>query len=172
MTDQNDDKPVISKCPHCEAKMVVYIYPMAPILVTALIKFRNAVIRKGENSVHLKNDMDDTPNELGRSERSNWTKIRFHGLVAKVKQENGRQKRGHWLLTKRGNQFIKGDLHIPLEVKVYRNKVIAHSEIVVDIHEVMQSRPWVHTIDDIKFEVYDGDDLAYNFDEKGQGKLL
>lgn len=138
-------------CDHCGAKLRKYCYPMAPILVDALRKFYAAVNAKGENSVHLKDDMDDTDNELTRSERSNWTKVRFHGLVAKVKQEDGSQLRGHWLITKRGADFLKGKVSIPQTVWVYRNKVVEHSEEMVTVRDVVGSLPYVDT--EIKYEL-------------------
>lgn len=139
-------------CEHCGAKLKKYIYPILPVQVHALEKFYNAVIEKNENCVHLQTDMDGTKNELGRSERSNWTMLRFHGLVAKYKQKDGSQLRGYWLLTRRGSEFLKGELSIPRSVEVYRNKVIGHSEDMVGVHDVLGSVPYVHTKSDIQFE--------------------
>lgn len=138
-------------CEHCGARLRRYSHPMVPILVHALAKFYAAVCHKKENSVHLKDDMDGKDFELDRYERSNWTKLRFHGLVAKVREDN-HQLRGHWLITRRGVQFLKGEITIPKVVKVYRNNVVARSEEEVSVKDVISSIPYVETIDDLVFD--------------------
>ena len=138
-------------CETCGAKLKRYNHPMTPILVHALVKFYAAVCAKKENSIHLKDDMDGTDQELDRYERSNWTKLRFHGLVAKVK-ENNHQVRGCWLITHRGADFLKGELSIPKTVYVYRNNVVGRSEDLVSVRDVIASIPYVQSIDDIVFE--------------------
>lgn len=150
----------IDNCEHCGAKLKKYIYPILPVQVSALQKFYNTVLEKNENCVHLQVDMDGTDNELGRSERSNWTMLRFHGLVAKYRQDDGSQLRGYWLLTKRGAEFLKGELSIPRSVEVYRNKVVGHSEDVVNVNEVLGSIPYVHTKSDIQFEAPSDEEIA------------
>lgn len=139
--------------------MKMYWHKMTPILVHALVKFRSAINDKGVNSVHLKKDMDDTRNELTRHERSNWTKLRFHGMVAKVRKEDKTQVRGHWLLTKRGASFLNGLCKTPYEVQTFRNKVVDHSDQMVSVAEVIGSTPYVETIDDIQYEVFEPKEL-------------
>jgi hypothetical protein len=148
MPEQTDEQEF---CEHCGAKLRRYKHPLVPILVHALVKFAQAVHVKGLNSIHLKDDMDGTAQELTRYERSNWTKLRFHGLVAKV-MEDGHQKRGHWLLTRRGALFLTGKEKIPDFVWVFRNRIVEHSERMVDVTTVLGSTPYVETIDDIEYE--------------------
>lgn len=159
----------ISYCPHCGAKMKKYWHKLTPILVSALVKFRGAVTAKGENSVHLKDDMDGTDYELTRHERSNWTKLRFHGLVAKVKNKDGSHYRGHWLITKRGSDFLNGRIQIPAKVLTFRNQVINHDDHMVNVKDVIGSTPYVEDLDDIEYEIAPP---TIEFDEKGQGMLV
>lgn len=130
-------------CPTCHHTSNAYWHRLSPGVVTALVKFKHAVIAKGENSVHLLKDMDGTDNELTRHEWNNFTKLRFHGLAVRDKQAGA----GYWLLTSRGNKFLRGELSVSLKVKTLNNHVIDHDELMVSVSDVMGSTPY---FDDIK----------------------
>ena len=130
-------------CPECGQQSYVYWFTLTPGLVGALVKLKRAVIDKGENSVHTRKDMDGTPNELTKNEYGNFTRLRFHGLVAKDDDAG----RGYWLLTKRGNAFLKGQESVPRRVQTLNNKVIGHDEVWVTIEEVMGSTPYFEDIE-------------------------
>ena len=51
------------------------------------------------------------------------TQLRFHGLLAKVK-EQGKQKPNMWLLTRRAGDFLNGRKRVPAYVYTQNNKVI------------------------------------------------
>jgi predicted transcriptional regulator len=55
---------------------------------------------------------------LTKNDYNNFQKLRYHGLVAKVKA-----KAGYWLITKRGGQFLRNEIAIPAGVKTFRNHV-------------------------------------------------
>lgn len=155
------DKPELNfdnYCEHCGASLKKYWHKMTPILVSALVKFKKGIYEKQENKIHLINDLKGTANELKPYEWKNWTKLRFHGLVAKYKID-GKWVRGYWLLTKRGNEFLMGDLAIPEEVLTFRNKVVGHSEKLATVADVVGSRPYVEDLFDIKTEIATEDDL-------------
>jgi len=137
-------------CESCGASLRKYSHRLTPILVKALIKFRTAVVKKNENKIHLINDLKGTPEELEPYEWKNWTKVRFHGLVAKYKTD-GIWERGYWLITHRGAQFLNGEISIPKTVQTYRNVIVARSEDEVFIKDVMGSTPYVEALKDIEF---------------------
>lgn len=162
MTDKHDE----TRCPYCGASLKKYWHRVTPLLVDALVKFRAAVVSKNENCVHLVHDMNDTPNELTHNERNNFTKLRFHGLVTKYK-EDGDHKAGYWLITKRGALFLNGRLDIPYRVQTWRNKVVDHSERKIFVREVRSDVPYVEALGDIDYDLKEVD-----FNETGQGGLF
>lgn len=70
--------------------------------------------------------------DLEHSERSQLSKMRQHGLVAKVKDETGKQISRHWLITKRGWDLLRGE-PVPAKVVVYNNQVLGHEGGVITI---------------------------------------
>lgn len=135
-------------CPDCGAQSSLYWHSITPGLVTALIKVKHAVLAKGVNSIHTRKDMDGTPQELSKGEYGNFTRLRFHGLVAKDDDAGS----GYWLLTKRGNAFLKGLEDIPSKVQTLNNRVTDHSETYVNVLDVMGSQPWFEDINDTERE--------------------
>lgn len=129
MTQQNE---VSSEkvCDHCGAKLKEWWHTLTPGLVNALIKMLQAVRAKNLNDVHLQTEL-----ELSKNEYNNFQKLRFHGLVAKVYENGGEHKKGCWLITRRGGQFLRGELRIAKKVKTFRNQVIGHSEDLVTMNE-------------------------------------
>lgn len=67
----------------------------------------------------------------------NFTKLRFHALVAK---KDG--KPGFWLITSRGGSFLRGEIAVPLKVKTFRNKVLDHSKELIHINELKGKVPY------------------------------
>lgn len=129
----------VEKCPVCRESMKAYWHTLTPGLVKALGKFYGAVVAKGVNDVHVDEDMNGTQFELTKNERSNWTKLRYHALVVKVKDENGQHVQGHWLLSRRGKQFLTEGLEVPKRVKTFRNVVVDHDEQLVSLKDVYRS---------------------------------
>lgn len=155
-------------CPHCGANMKKSWHNITPILAHGLIKLRNTIVEKGENKVHLLHDMK-YDNELKLHQWNNWTKLRFHGLVAKYK-EGGKILSGYWLLTRRGAQFLNGELTIPKSVQTFRNVVVGHSEDLVSISDVMKDKIYVQTIHDIKTEEPTEEDIQLVIKRKNRKK--
>lgn len=109
-------------------------------MVDALVKFRRAIKEQGRNDLHIYQDLIGE-NELSTAQQMNWTKLRFHGLVAKVKTEDGERKHGHWLLTSRGRRFLDGEISIHRRVQTLNNKVIERDLELVDVRQVLQHQP-------------------------------
>ena len=126
------------KCPHCGASMKMYWHRLTPVLARSLVKAYSFVSGKGENKFDKK-DLN-----LSHSEYGNFQKLRFHGLIAKYK-EDGVWKKGQWLITRRGAQFLKGQISVPKRVQTFRNKVVDHDFDQVNVKQVIGSYPFVET---------------------------
>ena len=137
----------IYECPTCHHSSNAYWHGLTPGVVNALIKFKRAVLANG-NSIHLLKDMEGKPYELTRHEWNNFTKLRFHGLA--VRDDNAGA--GYWLLTRRGNDFLKGQIDVPAKVKTMNNHVIDHSSTYVTIEQVLGSKPYFEEVDTLERE--------------------
>lgn len=128
--------------------MKKFWHKVTPGIARALIKLNKAVNLQGKNDIdiyHLPPDLTFTHNEL-----TNWTKLRFNALVAKIRID-GKVKRGRWCITRKGYQFLHGK-EIPSETQSFRNKVSAHTDTMVTIRDVLRSTQYWQTIDEIRFE--------------------
>ena len=149
MENESTQSTEQKKCSHCGASLKKYWHKLTPTLVHSLIKFKAAVVEKGENHVHLLEDMKSPATKLTPHEWNNFTKLRFHGLAVKSKQS------GYWLLTRRGNQFLHGQIVVPDKVLTFRNRVEGRSGTLVGIKEVIGSEPYVETLLDTAYEYAD-----------------
>ena len=142
----NDDH-----CEHCGAALRKYWKPITPGLIDILIKFRSAVVSSNRNKIHLLKDMS-----LDNVEYTNFQKLRYHGLVAKYKEKNADGdriwQRGYWLLTRRGVQFLRGEIAIPQKVQTLRNRVVDHDGRMVTVADIIGSTPYNETIDELEWE--------------------
>lgn len=137
------------QCPYCSAGLKEYWHKLTPMLVNGLVKMKQKIINKNENRIHLQDDLS-----LSKTEYNNFQKLRFHGLIAHCKNEDGSRDSGYWLITKRGSEFLKGSLSIPDRVKTFRNHVVGHSTHLVSIAGVIGSTPFAESIDDIQFTLH------------------
>ena len=103
-------------CDCCGAPMRKYTHNLTPGLVTAFIKFVNAVKEKGVNDVHLATEV-----ELTHNEHANFQKLRLFGLVHHADKTN--IKSGRWLITRRGGEFIRAETPVCKQVTTYRNQL-------------------------------------------------
>lgn len=120
-------------CPHCGASMSKYWHRLSKGLVITLIEFKQAVLQKRENKIHVPKDVSLTKNQY-----NNFQKLRYHALVAKARTASGAHESGFWVLTRRGNQFLNGEIAIPEKVQTFRNKITDKSEKRVLISEVLK----------------------------------
>ena len=105
-------------CDHCGSKSTIYTHSLGKGLVLALLKFKRAVMDHDRNSIHTQRDMNGRPYELSKTEYANWTMLRYHGLVT----HDDNKGKGFWILTRRGNAFIKGE-PVPAKTRVLNNEV-------------------------------------------------
>lgn len=158
----------VCSCSYCGAKTIKHWHRLSKGLAESLIEFKKAVITLNRNKIHIKDELS-----LSKSAYNNFQKMRYHGLVAKyVNPETKRNEQGYWLLTRRGNLWLKGEIKIPIRVQTFRNQISDRdiSEIV-SIYDVLldSSVPYWDSKQDMTYEfpnVFDFNDVEY--DMKGQ----
>lgn len=147
-----ENETELTECPHCGASMKAYWYKVAPIMIAVLIKMKRAAMAKGGGYVvDVIRDMDGTPNELEKCEWSQLTKMRFHGLVAKHR-ENGKHKAAHWIITERATKWLRNEISIPERVKVFHNQVIDQSPELVNVGFIARATPYVQALATLEWE--------------------
>lgn len=160
-------------CEKCGARLDARWERLSPGLVRSLMKFGRAVWEQQNYKLHVTKDISDPVNKMTHNEHANFQKLRFHGLIAKDTNEDGERVRdGYWILTKRGNMFLKNKLAVPRRVLVNRNKVIGHDPEEVDIGDFRGKIPEFDR--QFEYTVVDGSIVS---DAKvrppiGQGALL
>lgn len=122
-------------CESCGARCREYYHRITPGLVKTLVKCYVYVSSHGDNLFKMA-DL-----KLDHSEYGNFNKLRFHALIAKHKEDGEIQNR-EWVITRRGADFLKGQIQIPVRVKTYRNRAVDHSDEYVTITQVMKSDPY------------------------------
>jgi hypothetical protein len=119
--------------------MKKFWHRLTPGMVGALEKASKYVYQH-KNEFHLRKDLIGK-NEFTKVEYNNFQKLRYHALVAKVKKR-GAVKRGYWLITKRGFDFLAGRVSIPDRVQTFRNKITAHSTRLVFVKTIYGAMPY------------------------------
>lgn len=145
---ENKIKYKPERCEHC-GQTTTYLVPLdrgAAIIVKALAA---AIRRKGINCVHPGKEME-VPRREWSYERAvtegvlpsnfidNFSRVRFHGLIARVKGEAG-----NWCLTSKGARFLRGE---PVARYVIRSKATKHNlgyyepeTLTVTVHELRKA---------------------------------
>ena len=120
-------------CPTCGASMMVHNQRLSKGLAKLLIEFKRKVLELNRNEIHLQKDLRLTNNQFG-----NFQKLRYHGLIAKVyDKETKLHKGGYWLLTRKGNQFLKNEISTSSNVLTFRNKIADKSPKMVFLADVL-----------------------------------
>ena len=73
-------------CTHCGAHSNKFWKRLSKGNVGALVKLRRAIGQYNRNDIHIAQDL-----ELTYSERANFSTLRQHGMVAHIKDENGKR---------------------------------------------------------------------------------
>lgn len=120
--------------------MKSYWQRLSPGIVGSLVKAMRFVADNKINKFHIYDDLK-LDYRLSTVEQMNWTKLRFHGLVAKHKID-GVWQRGYWVITTRGFNFLYGRLSVPYSVRTFRNRVVEHSARFVTIRDVLGELPY------------------------------
>lgn len=122
-------------CEHCGALMKEYTHLMNRGLVGCLKALANAVREQDKNDVLFSDIAFESFNA-----RNNFQKLNYWGLAVHVRDANGARVKGHWLLTSRGGQFLRGELAVPKHVRTYRNVLFERSEELVTIRDVERNQ--------------------------------
>lgn len=81
---------------------------------------------------------------------SNFHHLRFHGIVAKVKKD-GKIVPRHWLVTRNGWAFLRGDIDLPAYVLVKDNEVKSRADKRVMLKDLLHGEDYIQT----NFEYFD-----------------
>lgn len=115
------------RCPHCNAKMVVYKHQLNKGMVLALLVIHD---RGGLIEFYEFNHI------LTYIQRNNFQNLQYWGLVEKVKDADGSRRRGKWGLTGLGYDFIYGEKKVPIRVQTYRSSTVSQSPETVFINDL------------------------------------
>jgi len=127
-----------TKCPNCNENMTEYVHKL-DFFNALLLKHMGDAVAKGmregktfqdANQVHV------VSQDFHDCERHRTTQCRTLGLIAKVKNEDGKHDREKgWLITTRGFKALKG-YRVPSEVTVFRNNIEERTGLTTTIDEV------------------------------------
>jgi hypothetical protein len=169
MKNQDGKEEQVNRiCPCCGAKMTLHWHRLSKGLVQTLVKFKSKVLEKGENKVHI------SELEFNTTEFCNFQKLRYHAMIAKYKDKDGKRVGGYWLLTRRGSQFCKGNISVPDKVATFRNIIRKKSTELIYIGSVLKDAklPQWDSISTMQFDNYDVFDISEElWDINGQGIL-
>lgn len=126
-------------CKQCGASMKKFWHRLTPGMVGALEKAGKYVYQH-KNEFHPRKDLVGG-SQFTIVEYNNFQKLRYHALVAKVKRR-GILRRGYWLITKRGFDFLAGKVKIPDKVQTFRNRITAYSSRKVFVQQVYGEMPY------------------------------
>ena len=116
------------KCTTCHQTINVYRYKANGVLADVLIQMAERVKSTGINKVNF----DDIPGAY--KYKSQRTKMRLHGLIARYK-ENGEHIANTWLITRKGWAWLAGQ-GIDQTVVVYNNTLLGHEGGTIRISDV------------------------------------
>lgn len=121
------------KCDHCSQTINIYRYKLNATMADFLLRMRDRVEQSGSN------DVDISTLAMPYSQHTQMTKLRLHGLIARVKDPDGVQIGNHWLITNKGGDWLRGN-PVPEKVVVFNNQVLGHDGKNVTMHEVLGRR--------------------------------
>lgn len=121
------------RCLCCGAKVTKYWYKMTAGLADILIIMLKRVRETNKNHIKLRELYD----VLTPYQTTQMSKLRFHGLIAKHRDADGRHD--GWVLTKRAGLWLKNEQRIPLRVQVYRNHITDKSVETVSAYDIIGS---------------------------------
>jgi len=145
-------------CLACLANMHRSEHTLTNGMIVALMKFARACVDLKLREANPREAINAHGQQLYLDERSNWTKLRFFGLVAKYK-ENGVQKGGKWVVTRNGWAFLRSELAVPKFIRTFRNKIVEKSTETVKIFYIYGSQPNFPSQGDLFNVPVEGEDL-------------
>lgn len=122
---QHQPKP--KRCPECDGKIVEYRHRLSRPLVAGLVRLE----RNGGGPINL----GDLAPPLTYSQRCNFQKLRYFGLVAGVDDDDG-PRSGIWELTEAGMLFLAGRLKVQSHVWTFRGSPTGFEGDARFVHEI------------------------------------
>lgn len=122
-----------SRCDRCNQTIRIYRYSLNKNMATFMRAMADSVRNSGSN------DVDISTIGLPYSLRTQVTKIRLHGLIARIKDGRGVQVPSHWLITHKGWDFLNGK-QLSKRVISYNDQVLGHDDGTTTIHEILGER--------------------------------
>lgn len=138
-------------CPHCGAQMKEWWHRLTPGLVNLLFDCIQIVKSKNKNLI-LRREIIRTPSEAG-----NFYKLRYFGLIAKHRDQNGDPIEGEFVLTVNAGRFLRGEIEMPIRVKTYRNQLIEKDQKTVPIRNFYGKVPEYDSRSQFDFEIHNGE---------------
>lgn len=130
-----------TKCPNCGENMTEYVHKLDFFNALLLKEMGDVVKRKLREGKEFKdaNQVHVVSQDFHDCVRHRTTQCRTLGLIAKVKNEQGKHDREKgWLITARGFKALKG-YQVPAEVTVFRNQIEERTDVTTTIDEVFNS---------------------------------
>jgi hypothetical protein len=126
-------------CPNCGASMIEYIYQFdvltALLLLEMAKKVKEKLAKVGSFTIANQVRIPELPTTLAI--RCRTTIASKLGLVAKVKNENGRQVPGVWAITSRGWSALRGE-PVPAKVSVWRKQIQERFDDLITIDQAFK----------------------------------
>lgn len=131
-----------TKCANCGESMAIY---------AVRLDWHNAALLAAMGQVFLENFKKGKPfseankihvvsTNVGDATRHRTTQCRTLGLIAKVKNENGKHDRDKgWLITERGFKALRGEA-VPSAVSVFRNRIEERGDSMITLQEVLLTK--------------------------------
>jgi hypothetical protein len=137
------------RCTHCGQRIRLQRKEMLNTAKVRMLKrAAEHVMSTMKNDFMTKDFTDDNEYKL----YSNFQHLRYHGLIAHVKV-NGQKVRKHWLITKNGWAFLRGDIDLPKYVLVKDDHTQSRADKKVYLKDLLHGEPYVQT----SFEYFDDD---------------
>lgn len=147
----------LRRCLCCESSLSKSDHVLTKGMVNGLIKFAKYSLDNQVRYVRPRIDLR-WAYKLELNEASNWTKLRFFGLVAKH-MVNGKHTGGKWVVTRNGWAFLRGQLPVPAHVKTFRNRIVEKSVLSTSYYTIMGSDTSFPSHSDFYADTVTGDDL-------------
>lgn len=121
------------KCGTCYQTIKIYRYRLNKIHAQFMRAMAEEVRNTGVN------DVDLATIGLAYSVRTQVTKLRLHGLIARITDKEGKQIARRWLITKKGFAFLNNKAVFSIVI-VFNNQVLGHDNPHTRISELLGER--------------------------------
>lgn len=112
-------------CRCCGASLVMPVHSLTKGLVSILV----ACAKVGRENRTYIIDWDDA--NLSFSQRNNLQKLRYFGLMV-MATKDGKHVPRTWVITRRGWQFLAGEIRVFKQMRTFRNRIVRWDETEAD----------------------------------------